>query len=164
MWHEYDWPASAEVCLDPVLPPLWLSGPCRWWFQYICPPPPAVNTQGHTCVLIMKGNNIYHTLNIQYKVRTNTHSFFTTCPPSFMSYISPLAQLNLLLSLLCLLVLTQWLVEGPTVSARTFPSVATKTALEWVPPLETMRYRAWERQHYTVTSQKDTTKKIYIIN
>lgn len=32
--------------------------------------------------------------------------------------------------------LTQWLVDGPTVFARTFPSPDSSTALEWVPPLD----------------------------
>lgn len=48
VWYQCDWPVSAVVCLDPVLPPPLLSGPYRWWFQYICPPPPTVCTQTHT--------------------------------------------------------------------------------------------------------------------
>lgn len=59
------------------------------------------------------------------------HFFPPPCLPQFVSYISPLVQPKLPPPQL-----TQWLEDGPSVSARIFPSAVTNTALEWVPPLE----------------------------
>lgn len=52
--------------------------------------------------------------------------------------------------------LTQWLEHGPSVSARIFPSAATNTALEWVPPLDKQPQKHKQSQYHQGNIQRMT--------
>lgn len=82
------------------------------------------------------------------------HNFFPPpCLPQFVSYISPLVQPKLPPPQL-----TQWLEDGPSVSARIFPSAVTNTALEWVPPLEKKQTKQ-KHKHAGNTIVCETSRK-----
>lgn len=60
-----------------------------------------------------------------------------------------------------ILELTQWLVDDPTVSAKIFPSAATSTALEWVPPLETDEQKTKQNKKPTHTCMQESRLSQY---
>lgn len=58
--------------------------------------------------------------------------------------------------------LTQWLVDDPTVSAKIFPSAATSTTFEWVPPLETDEHKK-KMQNSPVGQHQEIVKQVVLL-